>query len=253
VDPNPDTIAEFRILTNNYSAEFGRSNGGIVNIVTKSGTNELHGSIYDYLRNNALNANNFFNQANPGSYTPRPTLNRNQFGVTMGGPITIGKLVNGKDRFFWFFGYQGQRQNSVTVNPQIGVFTPEQLTGDFSHAAKGAADPNVAAFLLSHPYFQPNAQLASQAVIDPSRISPVAKAFIANAPIPTSPTGILTPNGTAQDNRDEFLGKTLPADSEPEVFVHSRSESQSRSESVSGRICARLRDLESGGPVLRQS
>jgi outer membrane receptor protein involved in Fe transport len=208
VNPNPDTIAEFRILTNNYSAEYGRSNGGIVNVVTKSGTNGIHGTLYDYLRNKDLNANNFFNQATPGNYSPVPTLIRNQFGVTAGGPLTIPKVVKGKDRFFWFFGYQGQRQNSVTVNPQVGTFTPAELTGDFSHAVKGGPDTNVAAFLAAHPYFQPNPGLASQAIIDPTKINPVAQAFIKSAPIPTSPTGILTPNGTAQDNRDEFLGKT---------------------------------------------
>jgi outer membrane receptor protein involved in Fe transport len=208
VDPNPDTIGEFRILTNNYSAEYGRSNGGIVNVVTKSGTNEFHGTLYDYLRNKDLNANNFFNQATPGSYTPRPTLIRNQFGGTMGGPISIPRLVKGKDKLFWFFGYQGQRQNSTTVNPQVGVFTPAELGGDFSHAVKGGPDSNVAAFLQSHPYFQSNPELASQAIIDPAKINPVSKALIAGAPIPTSSTGILTPNGTAQDNRDEYLGKT---------------------------------------------
>ncbi len=208
VDPNPDTIAEFRILTNNYSAEYGRSNGGIVNVVTKSGTNTVHGSAYDYLRNKDLNANNFFNQSTPGGYSPRPTLDRNQFGVTMGGPLTIPKVVSGKDRFFFFFGYQGQRQNSTTVNPQIAVFTPAELTGDFSHAVKGGPDPNVAAFLLAHPYFQGNPQLASQAIIDPTKINPVTQAFIKGEPIPTSASGIITPNGSAQDNRDEFLGKT---------------------------------------------
>ena len=208
VNPNPDTVGEFRILTNNYSAEYGRSNGGIVNVVTKSGTNDIHGSLYDYLRNKDFNANNFFNQATPGNYSPVPTLIRNQFGVTMGGPITVPNVVSGKDRFFWFFGYQGQRQNSVTVNPQIGTFTPAELNGDFSHASKGGPDPNVATFLTAHPYFQSNPQLASQAIIDPAKINPVSQAFIKGAPIPTSPTGILTPNGIAQDNRDEFLGKT---------------------------------------------
>ena len=208
VDPNPDTIAEFRILTNNYSAEYGRSNGGIVNVLTKSGTNGLHGTLYDYLRNKDLNANNFFNQATPRAYSPVPTLIRNQFGVTAGGPLTIPKVVKGKDRFFWFFGYQGQRQNSVTVNPQVDTFTPAELTGDFSHAVKGGPDPGVAGFLIAHPYFQPNPQLASEAIIDPGSINPVTQAFIKSAPIPTSATGILTPNGTAQDNRDEFLGKT---------------------------------------------
>ena len=207
VNPNPDTIAEFRILTNNYSPEYGRSNGGIVTVITKSGTNDIHGTAYDYLRNKDLNANNFFNQATPGQYSPVPTLIRNQFGVTAGGPLSIPKVVSGKDRFFWFFGYQGQRQNSTTVNPQQGTFTPAELTGDFSHAVKGGPDPGVASFLLAHPYFQSNPALASQAIIDPSKIDPFAQAFIKGSPIPTSATGFLTPNGTAQDNRDEFISR----------------------------------------------
>ncbi len=205
VNPNPDTIAEFRILTNNYSAEYGRSNGGIVNVVTKSGTNQIHGTAYDYLRNKDLNANNFFNQSNPLSYSPRPTLDRNQFGVTAGGPLTIPKLLNGKDRFFWFFGYQGQRQNSVTVNSQVATFTPAELGGNFSQAANNAG---IVQFLQTHPYYQSNPALAARAIIDPTKFDPIASAFIAQEPIPTSPTGILTPNGTAQDNVDEFLGKT---------------------------------------------
>ena len=142
VDPNPDTIAEFRVLTNNYSAEYGRSNGGIVTVITKSGTNDIHGTAYDYLRNKDLNANNFFNQDNgSANYSPVLTLIRNQFGVTTGGPLAIPKVVNGKDRFFWFLGYQGQRQNSTTVASQVGAFTPAELAGDFFHAVKGGPDP----------------------------------------------------------------------------------------------------------------
>ena len=205
VDPNPDTVAEFRIVTNNYSAEYGRSNGGIVNVVTKSGSNEIHGTAYDYLRNKDLNANNFFNQATPGEYSPRPTLDRNQFGITMGGPLTIPKVVNGKDRFFWFFGYQGQRQDSVTVGSEVGTFTPAELAGNFSQAPNNQGIIN---FLQTHPYFQPNPALAAQAIIDPAMFDPVAKAFIASEPIPTSPSGVLTPNGVAQDNVDQFVGKT---------------------------------------------
>jgi hypothetical protein len=99
VNPNPDTVAEFRIIENNYSAEYGRSNGGVVSVVTKSGTNQVHGTLFDYLRNTDLNANNFFNQSTPGQYQPRPVLIRNQFGGTIGGPITIPKLIHGKVSF----------------------------------------------------------------------------------------------------------------------------------------------------------
>ena len=207
-DPNPDTIAEFRILTNNYSAEYGRSNGGVVNVVTKSGTNEIHGTLFDYLRNKDFNANNFFNQSTPGEYSPVPTLIRNQFGVTMGGPLTIPKVIHGKDRFFWFFSYQGQRQDSTIVGPQVATFTPAELQGNFSQADNGSPDPGVVQFLQTHPYYQPNAQLAAQGIINPGSFDPISRAIIASEPIPTSPSGVLTPNGTATDNRDEFLGKT---------------------------------------------
>jgi hypothetical protein len=178
-------------------------------VVSKSGTNQIHGTLFDYLRNKDFNANNFFNQSNgPESYSPVPTLIRNQFGGTLGGPLTIPKLVNGKDRFFWFFSYQGQRQNNTVVGSQVATFTPAELGGDFSHASNGGPDPGVAQFLASHPYYQANPQLAAHAIIDPTRFNPVSQAIIKNESIPTSASGILTPNGTATDNRDEFSGKT---------------------------------------------
>ncbi|HUO31833.1 MAG TPA: TonB-dependent receptor [Bryobacteraceae bacterium] len=207
VDPNPDTVAEFRIIENNYSAEYGRSNGGVVSVVTKSGTNALHGTAFDYLRNTDFNANNFFNQDTPGAYQARPILRRNQFGGTIGGPITLPKIVKGKDRFFFFFGYQGQRQNSIQVNPQVTTYTPAELAGNFSQAP-GGAPASLVGFLQTHPYFQPNPQLAAEGIIAPSSISPVTQGYITNNLIPTSPTGTLTPNGPALDNRDEFTIKT---------------------------------------------
>lgn len=89
VNPNPDMVAEFRILDNNYTAEFGRSAGGVISVVTKSGTNQLHASVFDYLRNDALDANTYFNKDNADAAlnNPRPILKRNQFGGTFGGPI----------------------------------------------------------------------------------------------------------------------------------------------------------------------
>ena len=194
VNPNPDTIAEFRILSNNYTAEFGRSAGGVVSMVTKSGTNQFRGSVFDYLRNDALNANTYFNNS---AGQARPVLKRNQFGGTVGGPII-------KDRAFFFFGYQGQRQNSITVGSQLTVYTPAELNGDFSRSASGGPDPGVAAFLQGHPYFVPAGGSASNAIIDPAKIDPVAKAYIRNNLIPESNNSLLTPNGAASDNRDEY-------------------------------------------------
>jgi len=232
VSPNPDTVAEFRILTNNYTSEFGRSAGGVVSVVTKSGTNQYHGSVFDYLRNDAFNANNFFNKSN-GTIQPRPVLKRNQFGGTVGGPITIPKLVNGKDRFFFFFGYQGQRQSSITVGNVQTVYTPAELNGDFSHSGANGSNPNgpdpgVACFLSGlnhnnadqkkhpdgtscgvtpHSFYTSSAANAFNAIINPTTINPVAQAYIKAGLVPSSPSGLLDPNGPAKDNRDEYTGK----------------------------------------------
>ncbi len=203
VDPNPDTVGEYRILTNNYTAEFGRSGGGVVSVITRSGTNVLHGSAYDYLRNEDLNANTFFN--NEASLS-RPILKRNQFGGTIGGPVIIPRILHGKDRVFFFFGYQGQRQTQTQVNPQVTTYTPAELGGNFSNASPGVK-ASVASFPQQTPYFQTNPQLAAQGIIDPSKINPVAQRYIDAGLVPTSPSGILTPNGPASDNRDEFIGK----------------------------------------------
>ena len=145
-DPNPDTVAEFRLLTSDYTAEYGRNAGGIISVVTKSGTNRLHGSAFEYLRNDDFNANTFFNNADG---LPKEILKRSQFGGTLGGPITIPRVINGKDRFFFFVGYQGQRQVQTQTATPVTTFTPQQLQGNFSD--NGSPDPNVAAFLQQYP------------------------------------------------------------------------------------------------------
>ncbi len=195
-DPNPDAVAEFRVLESNYSAEYGRNAGGIVSVVTKSGTNQFHGTAYDYVRNNYFDANTFFNNQQD---LPVPVLKRNQFGVTLGGPILKNKL-------FFFFSYEGQRQTQLeTPNPgKVTTFTPAEANGDFSQSANASL---VAAFLQNNPYYQPNPALASQGIIDPTKIDPVAQAYFANKLIPTSASGFLFPEASALNNFDEYLGK----------------------------------------------
>jgi hypothetical protein len=121
---------------NNYTAEYGRTGGGIVSVVTKSGTNQLHGSLFEYLRNQDLNANDFFANL---TGAPVPVLKRNQFGVTLGGPVVIPKLVHGRDKFFFFFGWQSQRQISTSVGSLTPTYTPAELGGDFSFSSAGKA------------------------------------------------------------------------------------------------------------------
>src|SRR5262249_23662544 len=154
LNPNPDMIEEFRILTSTYSAEYGRNAGGIVSVVTKSGSNSFHGTAYDYIRNDALNANSFFNNA---SGLPRDILKRNQFGGTVGGPVV-------KEKLFFFSGWQSQRLSQLRTTNRIQIFTPAELAGDFSRSNSSSTGPdtNVAAFLQKFPFFQPDPALAAQ-------------------------------------------------------------------------------------------
>lgn len=203
-NPNPDTLAEFRVLTSNYSAEFGRNGGGVVSMVTKSGTNTVHGSAYDYIRNNAFNSNSFFNNLNS---LPVSVLKRNQFGGTIGGPVTIPKVVHGKDRFFFFFGYQGQRQSALQTTSETTVYTPAEMQGNFSKSANGAPDPDVVDFLLQNPFYQPNTALANQGIIDPSKFGSVANNYIKAGLVPSSASGSLISQASAKANNDEYTGK----------------------------------------------
>ena len=211
-NPNPDAIAEFRILTSNYTAEYGRNGGGIISVVTKSGANDFHGSAFDFLRNDKLNANSFFNNRNG---LPRELLKRNQFGGTAGGPIVLPHFGEGgpttkwfRDKAFFFVSYQGQRQVLTQTTASVTTFTPAELRGDFSHSgADGGPDRAVANYLIAHPFYQPNPALAAQAIIDPSRIDPVAQRYIAAGLIPSAAGGVITSQGSSKDDRDELTMK----------------------------------------------
>jgi len=204
-NPNPDAIAEFRILTSNYSAEYGRNAGGIVSVVTKSGSNTLHGSAFDYVRNDLFDANLFFNNLNG---LPKQVLKRNQYGFTLGGPVEIPHVVNGKDKFFWFVDYSGQRQVETDTEPALPVYTPAELKGDFSTSGpNGTPDPKVAAFLATNTYWQSTPELAAQAIIEPSKFSPVSQNYIQANLIPTSATGVKIAQAGSTDNTDEFTAK----------------------------------------------
>ena len=140
VQPSPDSIEEFRVITNNFDAEFGRNSGAVVNVVTKSGTNELHGSFYEFFRNDVLNAHAFtFTPA------PKPPFKQNQFGGTLGGPIK-------KDKTFIFGSYEGRRIVTGEDSQPVPVPTLVQENGDFSAGSpfSGAvADGTVANVLQS--------------------------------------------------------------------------------------------------------
>lgn len=203
-NPNPDAVQEFKILENNYTAEYGRNAGGIVSVVTKSGTNTPHITAYDYVRNEDFNANSYFNNKNGA---PRDILKRNQFGVTVGGPVVFPGF-NGRDKLFFFSAYQGQRQVQTLSSAAITTYTPAEITGDFSHSgAGGGADANVVAFLNAHPFYQPNAALRAQGIIDPTKIDPAVQKYIATGVIPTSITGKVSPHAPARSDADEWTNK----------------------------------------------
>ena len=198
LDPNPDSIAEFRLLTSNYTAEYGRNGGGIISVVVKSGTDAIHGSAFEFLRNRVLDANDYFNIENN---VPRLDLKRNQFGGTLGGPIV-------KHHAFFFLAYQGQRQVQAQPDIDAPVFTPLELQGNFSQSgSNGGPDPNVVTFLKQNSFFQPNGALARQAIIAPAAINSVAQAYIKDNLIPTSASGLLSTSQDAQDNRNELTSK----------------------------------------------
>ena len=121
--PSPDALQEFNVQTGNMSAAYGNATGGIVNAVTKSGTDQIHGDVFEFFRNYAMDARNYF------ATSPNP-LKQNQFGGTIGGPILKGKL-------FYFGSYQGTRQNTATFGQIAFVPTAAERTGDFSDLLPG--------------------------------------------------------------------------------------------------------------------
>lgn len=202
-NPNPDAVEEFRVLTSNYNAEYGRNGAGIVSVVTKSGTNEFHGAVFEYVRNNYFNANTFFNNE---QNLPINVLKRNQFGAEVGGPLWIPKLFNGKNRVFFMTAWQSQRLSQLTTSSAITTFTPAELMGDFSHSV--ASDKQgVVNWLQTYPYFQSNPALAAQGIIDPTKINPVAQNYIKAGLVPTTPDGALFFQGSGFNNNDELTNR----------------------------------------------
>src|SRR6266480_5953338 len=127
VGPPPDAIAEFKVQTNSMSAEFGRSGGAVLNVTIKSGTNTLHGTVYEFLRNSALDAKNFFDSPT----NPIPPFKLNQFGFNLGGPVVIPRVFNGKDKLFFFGDYEGKRVRQAQTFLSSVPIAPFKA-GDFS-------------------------------------------------------------------------------------------------------------------------
>jgi hypothetical protein len=161
--PNPDAIQEFRVQTNGYNAENGRFANGIINVLTKSGTNKYNGSLFEYVRNDIFNANEW------GSQLAKAPLRRNEFGGTVGGPIK-------RDKTFFFFSYSGLRQITSTFLNGAVVPTALERVGDFSASATKPTDPATGKTFVC---------TGVTGVICPNRLDPVAMKII-NDFIPTA-------------------------------------------------------------------
>ncbi len=181
-EPIVDTVQEFKVQSHNDEAEFGQAVGGIVNVVTRSGTNGFHGTLWEFLRNSDLDARNFFlTKVNP--------LRQNQFGVAGGGPVWIPKVYNGKNRTFFYGGYEGFRQSQTSQN-QILVPTADQLNGNFSALSSQIynpfttrLDPNKPGSYISNPFagnIIPSQYLNPAAVYYAKSLFPAAGALTAS-------------------------------------------------------------------------
>ncbi len=138
--PSVEAIEQFTVDTNGYKAEYGHAGGGNLTYASKSGTNQFHGSAYEFLRNNDLDANNWFSNR---SGIPNSIYKQNDFGGTVGGPVWIPKVYHGKDKTFFFFSYEGFRNRTGANGTSFTVPTSEMYNGDFSKwvSAAGAQIP----------------------------------------------------------------------------------------------------------------
>lgn len=136
-EPQVDSVQEFSVQVNALAAEYGRFSGGVINVVTKSGTNRLHGTAYEYIRNPVLNANGFINNRNGVN---RSGSKQNQYGFTVGGPIYIPKVIDGRNKSFFFADFEKSATRS-TSTWQGTVPLPEWKAGDFSNLKTAAGAP----------------------------------------------------------------------------------------------------------------
>nr|MDQ2901033.1 TonB-dependent receptor [Acidobacteriota bacterium] len=181
ITPNPDAIEEFRVDTNNYSAEYGRFGNGVINVITRSGTNQFHGSAFEFLRNTALNANTW-------NAITKPPLHRNQFGGAVGGPIVRNKT-------FFFGTYSGLRQATTTFLNSAVVPTSAQRAGNFSALSKPVLDPQT-----GNP-FPGN-------IVPPQRFDPTALNLVDKyIPLANRPNNIFQGQVPSPYNTDEYMLK----------------------------------------------
>ena len=200
--PSVDAIQEVAIQTSNYSAEYGQVGGGVFNVTMKSGTNQFHGTAYDYFVNEIFNAGNPFTNNPAGN--PRPRARRNDYGFTAGGPVWIPKVYNGRDKTFFFFNWEQFRETTIVNNQFQTVPTAAYRQGDFTTAVTTrviGTDPlgrQMLEGMVFDPDHKPDRQWLAASrdqfpdnEIPVSRFDPVAVKIQSLFPQPNGPT----PNG----------------------------------------------------------
>jgi hypothetical protein len=206
--PPQETVQEVRFITNSFSAEYGRSNGGVLVAAGKTGSNLVHGSVYDYLKNDKLNANSWTSNLNN---VARGRQRHNEYGFTISGPVYIPKVYNGKNKTFFFFNWEQINDHGV-VTPTAQVPTPQQLTGDFSQTftSSGALikiyDPLTTVADPTQKSGWGRAAFPGN-IIPASRINPITKNMLSYYPSPT-----LSISPTLNNNWSENAGLTTHQD-----------------------------------------
>ncbi len=219
VPPIVDAIQEFKIQSHNDVAEYGGVLGGVVNLVTKSGTNSYHGAAWEYIRNNAFDARNPFTDKNKDGPTAPASFRQNEFGASLGGPVRIPKVYNGTNKTFFFFAYEGWRYSKAAGATYISP-TAAELNGDFTNPSVLTTDPitkQKVVPLLYNPFTTTGTPgnytrqlLGDGHHVPASMIDPVNQAFLKNysdspnfTPIaPGGPNTILNAVGT--DNANQY-------------------------------------------------
>jgi hypothetical protein len=234
VGPPPDAIAEFRVETNAMSAEYGRSGGAVLNVNIKSGTNALHGTAYEFFRNSAMDAKNYYD---PGDQ-PIPPFKQNQFGFSLGGPVVLPKLYQGRDKTFFFLDYQGTRiRSSETFLATVPAAA--WRNGDFS-GFQPIYDPRTT---IINPDGTATRQPFANNQIPANRFDSVAKQLINLFPAPNVPGSV-----AASGIGNNYVSNPSSPDDTDQYDIR-MDHKISESDSIFGRFSFADRNLTPPGPI----
>src|SRR5581483_454166 len=228
VQPSPDSMQEFRVLTNTFDAEYGRNSGSVVNVVTKSGTNRYHGDMYEFFRNKVLNARNYFE-------SERPNFQQNQFGATLGGPIR-------KDQTFFFASYEGRRIRRPTTFPVVYVPTAAERAGNFGPGgglAGSVIDHAFGGVLESRPGCLAAIGAAGGTAPDPTAIAATNGAGIPYASI--FPNSVI-PQPCMDQTAVDLMNQYVPLGNRPDGTWQGTVIGPTRGDQMTGRIDHKIND-----------